>query len=348
MAEIRNNPHRRLYTTLIPLALAAAILAVAVGVILRWGAGYGSVPTNGAGDEPTWAQRVRQAALLSMRERKYDDAIRLMVTYIAKAPDDVEIRPLLARAYMAKGDNTKAEIIVDQAIQLSPHIAQVLWLKGELRRLRADGNYMNSFRAAVEQSADVTPDYWAMFGRELLAVNQTPEAAKWLQRAFDNGVKDGPTLAALGEAKLSGKEYAQAREKLEMASVKLPNDPHVSLLLATACRNLNDLKTAADIVTTTLRSHPSPELYMELGEIRLLQKRPLEAAEAFVEATHFSKFEQRAQAARKAAEIYYKHDLYMDKAVEMIKIAADLRPFDVEIQQLRAKILHAASRPQNP
>ena len=348
MVQTRNNPHRRLYTTLIPLALAAAIFVIAVGVVLRWGAGYGNVPTNGAGGEPTWAEKVRQAAAMSMREHNYDDAIRLMVAYISKSPDDVEVRPLLARAYMAKGDNTKAEIVVDQAIQLSPHIAQVLWLKGELRRLRADGNYMNSFRAAVEKSADVTPEYWAMFGRELLAVNQAPEAAKWLQRAFDNGVKDGPTLAALGEAKLSAKEYAQAREVLEMASVKRPNDPHVALLLATACRNLNDLKTAADIATTTLRGHPGPELYMELGEVRLLQKRPLEAAEAFVEATHFSRFEHRAQAARKAAEIYYVHDLYMNKAVEMIKIAIELRPFDVEIKQLRTKILQAASRPQNP
>ena len=234
---------------------------------------------------------------------------------------------------------------MDQVIWRSPHLAQALWLKGELRRLRADGNYMVSFREAVEKSTNVTPEYWAMFGRELLAVNQTPEAAKWLQRAFDNGVKDGPTLAALGETKLSLKEYAQAREVLEMASVKRPNDPHVWLLLATACRNLNDLKTAADIVTTTLRAHPGPELYMELGEIRLLQKRPLEAAEAFVEATHFTRFDHRAQAARKAAEIYYEHDLYLDKAAEMIKIAADLRPFDVEIKQLRAKILHATSRP---
>ena len=333
-----------MYTTLVPLGLAAAILVIAVGYILPRGPGRGSPVTNGA-DGETWAERVNKAAALSMREHQYDDAIRLMVTYVAKCPDDVEVRPLLAKAYMAKGDNAEAERVVDQVIWRSPHLAQALWLKGELRRLRADGNYMVSFREAVEKSTNVTPEYWAMFGRELLAVNQTPEAAKWLQRAFDNGVKDGPTLAALGETKLSLKEYAQAREVLEMASVKRPNDPHVWLLLATACRNLNDLKTAADIVTTTLRAHPGPELYMELGEIRLLQKRPLEAAEAFVEATHFTRFDHRAQAARKAAEIYYEHDLYLDKAAEMIKIAADLRPFDVEIKQLRAKILHATSRP---
>lgn len=345
MVESGNNPHRRFYTTLIPLALAAAIFVIAAGILLHWRLGYGGAVTNAPDGGPTMAEKVIQASKMSMRERQYDEAIRLMVTYVAKSPDDVEVRPLLARAYMAKCDNTKAEIVVDEVLRRSPHIAQVLWLKGQLRRLRADGDYMNSFRAAVERSTDVTPEYWAMFGRELLAANQAPEGAKWLQRAFDNGVKDGSTLAALGEAKLSIKEYAQARDVLEMASVKLPSDPHVSLLLATTCRNLNDLKTAADIVTTTLREHPGPELYMELGETRLLQKRPLEAAEAFVEATHFTRFDQRAQAARRAAEIYYKHDLFLDKALDMIKIAVELRPFDMELKQLRAKILQAASQP---
>ncbi len=348
MTESRKDPQRRPYATLTPLALAAAILAVALWFILRSHGGPGDGANGPGQNEPTLAERVRLNAARSMALRQYDEAINLMVDYVARFPDDVEVRPLLARAYMAKGDNARAEVIVDQVIRLSPHLAQAQWLKGELRRRRADPHYMNSFRAAVEQSADVTPEYWSMFGRELLAVNQTAEAAQWLQRAYDGGWKDGPTLAALGEAKLSAGQYAQARDVLEMASVKMPNDPRVSLLLATACRNLNDLKTAADIAETSLREHPGPELYMEMGEIRLLQKRPLEAAEAFAEATHFSKYDRRAQAARKAAEIYYQRGLDLEAAADLIKIAFELRPFDVEIKQLRAKILQAASQPARP
>ena len=348
MTESQKVPRRRPYATLIPLALAAVILVVAMHYINRPGAGPGNGAANGPADnEPTLADKVRQAAAMSMADRKYDEAISLMKDYIAKFPNDVEVRPLLARACMTKGDNAEAERVVDQVIWRSPHLAQALWLKGELRHRRADVNYMVSFREAVEKSADVTPEYWSMFGRELLAANQPAEAAKWLQRAYDSGWKDGPTLAALGETKLSAKQYAQAREMLEMASVKRPNDWHVSLLLATACRNLNDLKTAADILTTTLLDHQEPDLYMELGETRLLQKRPLESAEAFAEATHFSKYDRRAQAARKAAEVYYKHGLYPD-AADMIKIAFELRPFDAEIKLLRAKILLAASQPANP
>ena len=346
MTEFQKTPHYRSYTTLIPLGLAAVILVVAVGYVVHPWSDHGNIATNASGENSATSltEDVRQAVAMSMREGKGDEAIHLMVTYIARYPEDVEIRPLLARAFMVKGDNPKAEVVVDQVLLRSPHLAQALWLKGELVRRRGRLNCLFYFRKAVEESADVTPEYWSMFGRELLAVNQTAEAARWLQRAFDNGWKDGQTLSALGEAKLSNKEYAQARAVLEMASVKVPNDPHVSLLLATACRNLKDLKTAADIASTAILEHPGPELYMELGEIRLLQKRPLEAAEAFAEVTHFSKYDQRARAAQKGAEVYYKHGLYAD-ADDMIKIAIELRPFDVGIQQLRSKILQAASRP---
>jgi tetratricopeptide (TPR) repeat protein len=352
MTESQKTPRLRSYATWIPLALAAMILVIAVGFVVHPWSDHGNVATNAPDGALTMAEQVNQAAAMSMREHKYDEAIHLMVTYIARYPQDVEVRPMLAQAFMAKGENPKAEIVVDQVLLRSPHLARVLWLKGELVRRRGQLNAMFYFRKAVEDSADVTPEYWSMFGRELLAVNQTAEARKWLERAHNNGCKDGQTLRALGEARLSNKEYAQAREVLELASVQMPNDPHVSLLLATACRNLKDLKTAADILTTTLLEHPDPELYMELGETRLLQKRPLEAADAFEEATHFTKYDQRAQAARKAAEIYYKYReilyrdrLNLDAAADMIKIAIELRPFDVEIQQLRTKVLQAASRP---
>ena len=82
---------------------------------------------------------------------------------------------------------------------------------------------------------------------------------------------------------------------------------------------------------------------MELGEIRQLQNKPLEAIEAYSEATHFTKFLDRAVAAQKVAEIYLGMGI-TDEAAKFAKLAHDLRPYDPQITQLQAKIAKAAGK----
>ena len=84
---------------------------------------------------------------------------------------------------------------------------------------------------AVEDSTDATPELWSRFGRELLAQNQTVEAAKWLQQAYDNGCKDAATMGALGEARLAAKDYPKARQLLEDAMDSLRYVTGVSSLV---------------------------------------------------------------------------------------------------------------------
>lgn len=337
------KPLRRRYTLWIPLLLAAAILVVTPCIYWPKDSGQNVPPPDNG--QAAFQERVVNLARKLIANRQYAEACKLMQTYLSRFPDDTEVRPILAEAMMAQGDNAQAEKVIDQALRVSPRIARVLWIKGELRRLRADTQFMNSFRMAVEESADVTPEYWYKYGRELLAVNNSTEASKWLQKAYDANMRDGMTLSALGEARLGTGKFASAREVLEQAADKLPNDPHTALLLARACRGTGDLKAAAEILetATVAKKQYDPDLYMELGEIMALQKRPIEACDAFREVTHFSRYDRRARAATQAAEIYFANG-FKDDALEMINLAVQFRPLDPDIQKL-AKKIHAATQP---
>jgi Flp pilus assembly protein TadD len=338
MGEPVNAPESKRtppYLPLILVALAAGLIALAVHF-------YGQKiepPQKPPNPELTVADKVLTTAGPLMQAHQYAEARNLMLTYVAEFPEDTQVRPLLAQAQMALGQNEQAEHTVDQVIQRAPRRASVLWLKGELVRRRGQPNYMFFFRKAVEESVDATPETWSQFGRELLAAGQAQEADRWLGQAMENGVNDAATTAALGEVKLLAGQYEKARELLETACEKSPNNANIKLLLARACRHRGQLDRAANIVQSALDDHVDAELYMELAEIRLAQNRPMDAAGALVEAADFTAY--RAPAALRAAKIFYQQHQYARAALQ-IEPACQLRPNDPEVLQLRAQILKAA------
>lgn len=337
--EKKLTKSRLAYMPIVLLALAAGVVVMTMQMLKPPQA----KPKESVATQPalSLADRVLASAGSLMQAGQFAQASQLMETYISKFPDDVQVRPLLAQCQMALGENGPAERTIDEVIRRSPRQTQVLWLKGELVRLRGQNDYINFFRKAVEEATDVTPDYYSRFGMELLVQQKNDEAVIWLQRAIDGNCTDSGTIAAMGEAMLLTGQAQKARDLLERARDAQPSSPELALLLAQANRACGDADTAASILEETLENYLSAEVYMELAEARLLQDRPLLAAAAFVEAANFTPF--RAKAATRAAQIYLEQG-ELTLAREQIEHAYQASPADPIVLKIRSQVL-AATQP---
>ena len=340
------KPSRR-YLTIVLLVLAGA---VASGAIYMGVTNFGRPATKVQPPQanPLMAQQVIARAGRLIQAGHLTDARDLLVSHLNSYPSDNEVRSALAKTYMALGRNDLARVEVDVVLKNAPQQSDALWLKGDL--IRAAGaaggeNFVQYYKRAAE-SPDAGPGIWALYGGEMLKAGLKDDAAKYLQKALDKGLRDSRTLLPLGEIAFEENRFADAK-KLLTEAIKDPSCPlRAWLVLASAQKNESELKAAEETLLDAIDSAGDDAdqavARMELAEVLLLQDRTQEAVEEFVHAAELHA-PLRFDGYLRAARCYFVLNkismakLYVDGAVK-------LQPQDPEAIEWKKKIDSAATR----
>lgn len=273
-----------------------------------------------------------------------------MAAHVHSHHDDIEIRPLLAQAYMKLGQVAQAETTVDEMLKLDPRNAQMCWMKGELVRKRTNGqgNYMTFFKTALDVSGG-SAEISARYGLVLLEAGNAKEARVYLQAALRGGLRDGRTLGSLAKIELQEKHYDKSRELLNEALTVDEKNVGLYVMLAQAGQNTGDILGAERAIRQGLKlcrgANERGSLQNELGEILILQHRRIEAAQAFASAAQYPGLQGKASL--KAAMCYYAEDKYA-KAMAQIDQAAAINPQDPQVQRYLKLIEDARFGPDYP
>jgi tetratricopeptide (TPR) repeat protein len=257
-----------------------------------------------------------------------------MEAHVHAHPDDIEIRPLLAQAYMKLGQLDLAGKTVDDVLRLNPGDAQMWWMKGELARRQTfgQGDCMTYFKRALDVSGG-SAEMSARCGLVLLEAGNAKDARGYLQAALTGGLRDGRTLGALAKIELQEQHYDKTRELLNEALTVDEKNVQLYVMLAQAGKNTGDTRGAERAIRQGMKlckdAAQRGPLQMELGEILILQRRRIEAAQAFATAAQYPGLQGKASL--KAAMCYYDEDKYA-KAMEQIDQAAAAGLQDPQVQ----------------
>lgn len=323
------------------LALSLAVLAVALYV--WWSSGRpAEKPQVNADSKGSLTQDVLSRAKTLVAGGQPAPARDLMLAYVGTHPDDVLVRPLLARTLWDMGQLDQAQQVLSDLENISPLQAQTLWLKGQIAKARGDSEYMKLLSQAVEGPTS-EPEMAPMYALELIERGQDEQARKYLQRAADAGVSDPRIGQGLGQLALKLRQYPQAIAHLENALKLDRANAACWRMLAQAHREDGSLDQAAQTLNDALKAcRDRTGLYFELGNVRLAQSQPAQAADAYALAADPEVLakDQRLGAATEAAINYYQVGRYA-AAMKYIDLAASLDSTDARVRQWAAKIEQA-------
>ncbi len=308
-------------------------LVAGVGVYVI-GLSPGDKPPPRPERETIDAARVLRVVTPLMNAGRYVEAVSTMRAYVRSAPNDSEVRPLLAKGLVKLNRPDEAELVVDDCLRLSPRIAEALWLKGDLVRRRAGERYAFFYDQAA-RCPDAGGEIWARYGLELFDGGQDEAAEEYLRKAADAGARDARTLAALGELALRKGSLDQAEALLGEAIALEAGNARSRAALASALRQSGKIDMAEKTLREGLEARPDGGLFVALAELMQARKKTLEAADAFAAASRYPDY--RASAALEAAKCYCGLDRYA-LAMEMIDRAAAERPEDGEVVKWKKTI----------
>ncbi len=327
----RRRAYKRLVKRFVLPALAAVVVAL---TIYAWFCMKG---TGKPKSPPTLAQGVLAKARGLMKARQYGQARNIMRAHVLGHGDDTEVRPLLAEAQFMLGELDHADRTVADLLALAPENAGGLWMKGRIIHRREGKGHMEYFRRAADQGdgLEAGAEIWARYGVELLSAGRTREGKKYLTKALTDGVRDARTLGGLGELAVAEKQFEVGEKYLSEALTDTRTDPRLWVMLAKAQMNLGKTAAAAKTAEEALNIRRNGPLLVVLGEVRMLQKRREEAADAYAQAAGYD--DVAAVAAYRAATCYYLLEKY-DRATKYAQLATRLRPDDPRVKKLIAKI----------
>lgn len=334
------------YLPFVLLGLALAVVLLAVRIYKPDSPAGPAEQTSGGDAKMTLADQVMAQATDLLKLGQYGPARDLMVTYVQHQRNDLRVRPLLVETYLKLGQRDEAEQTVNEMLVLAPKMAQAIWLKGELMRLRADPKYMDCFRSAADNSVDATPEIWGRYGLELVSAGREADAEKYLRKAVDGGNKDVEVLAALGQAAFNRKDYKLAQEVLAKATAADHSHARAWATLAEAHKAQSQPQLAERVLVEAIGYNKQDHgLQMAVGRLRLEQQRWEDAAAMFAAASASRAY--RPEASLLAGRCY----LEASKpalAMKYVDIAAELRPQDASVAELRAKVELARFGPPGP
>jgi Flp pilus assembly protein TadD len=273
------------------------------------------------------------ASLLAKRQA-YEGACDVATSFIRFADrSDIVVRPLLAEAQVRLGRLAEAERTVDDLLGLAPTSTAGLWLKGELLQARGAGGAMDFFRRAAE-SDKAPPEIWARYGLLALRHDDWEQAEKYLTQAEKAGQADAATLHGLARLAQHDGKFARAEQLLQRVADARPGDPAALAMLAVAQKDADKLPQAEKTIRKAMELSESPGLWEQLGDVLLLERRRVEAGEAYARAAEHPA--HQVSAAFKAARCYYLEDKYA-LAMKYIDRAAEAAPAP-EVLALRKQI----------
>lgn len=174
--------------------------------------------------KPDLAEAASNLAALYIEGQKWDDAIALLKSALAKQGDRVELHTNLALALAGKGDQPGATAEFENALKQTPNDATLLVTYGEtLATWNQAELALAKLRLARGASTDV--GLLAQIGHDFYSLKSTSDCVPTFDKAI--GIKDAPSLRTeRGLCKMAAKDTAGAQADFQAA---ITADPKYAL-----------------------------------------------------------------------------------------------------------------------
>ena len=166
----------------------------------------------------------RGFALVELRRRNYDGAIRYAKKALELYDTDIEAILILAKAYHRKGEYELAYQYIHQAIELDPSHEEVQGASARilvgLQGTQAGIDYINELIQVMSEKKT----YQRILGEIYMEEERFPEAITAFNKVLEMDPKNKPTLMAMGLILQRQKDYNGARDLLLEAAAIDPSD----------------------------------------------------------------------------------------------------------------------------
>lgn len=343
----QGSPSRQL--TAVLMLVAAGIIGIALYIALKGDDPRPPDPLPPPKGGTVTVNEVLEAARTVIKggtQADLDAAARLMTEYVQKNPDDVAVRPLLADTLHRLGRNGEAEMTVDEVLRRPPANAPMLYLKGQLVRIRNGGDWLARLRSAAkvatDSPTDASPKIWTDFALELLALGQDDEAAGYLEQAAAKTPDDAGVLLGFGELALHRGHHDAAVQQLDKSIQRDKANPRTYIALAAAHQAGGAPAQAVATLRAGLANCPARgALNLQLGRMLLARQDYEPAAAALEQAAREAA--SNPEAFFLAAQAFYhlglKHQQgQMGKAMWHIDQSLELAPGNADYQEWNRRI----------
>ncbi len=186
-------------------------------------------------------------ASVSIRLGKCPEAVELLETLTASAPDDTESLTLLGRAYRCSGNVARANETT---------------AKFEEASKREQSNRENQTQARN----------LVIKANELARKNQPVQALEALREALEKDPKNGPAYSQLAKIYASAGRLDEARTAIDQALADHPDNPDYLYVLGRILASKGDPAGALQVLERTVRLNPrDAESYFTMGMIHARQ-----------------------------------------------------------------------------
>lgn len=227
-----------------------------------------------------------ELANVLLHQGRQQEAIEALEHSLTLAPDRPAPLCNIALAYMFSGEDRKAVTYAQRAVDAEP-LYYIGWymLAGAHERL---GEFEAALKA-VDQCLSVRPDWPQALAQRadvLIRLGRLSEALADAEKALAHGSQFDVVQVSYARALAATKQPEKARPHLLKALELNPGSQEAMINLAMVCRNAGEAAEAEEWARRCL-TYPALKGYaeLELGNALLLQNRPLEALEAFTQAT---------------------------------------------------------------
>jgi tetratricopeptide (TPR) repeat protein len=226
------------------------------------------------------------------------DAAALYGKLLAGREPSLELRARSGRFYARIGELAKAGEQGSKIVEIDPHHAAGLYLKGE--GLLAAGKALDAKQAFQQAiSVDRDPQYFDALGRaaEAMAQGGDRELQDLALRSYQAAVEAQPTsfnaLAGQGRLYVARHEAAKALPPLLAAARLEPRSAEVMFLVGAAHQELQQTAMALQWLEASTKIAPSAEAYWRLGQIYRDANQGAKAADALGNATRLAEQSER-------------------------------------------------------
>jgi putative PEP-CTERM system TPR-repeat lipoprotein len=200
---------------------------------------------------------------------------------LAVKPDHAGALSALARLALARGDAAAAEAPLARAVQISPTLS----LRIALARVRLDLGKRADARRDIDAAAALdpsSPEVAAVRGMLAIAEQRPSDAVPLLGEAATAMPARVDIALALARAQLATEDLQGSKQTLERTLAAVPNALPIRSALGGVELKLGNADAALALAKELQFSFPlHPSGYVLEGEVRLAERRYLEAAAAF-------------------------------------------------------------------
>ena len=192
-------------------------------------------------------------------QEKLDEAEEVARKFIRNYPTNAHAHALLGEVYLNRKQYEPARAQLIRALRTDPNLprAQIAlgraWLA--IGRNRGDVRDLAKARQVLTEAKNVDESQRLMaLGQVALAEGDFPTAERLLRQSLEEGAAALPVYLSLAESKARGEDLVGAAEELQRASGLAPDDAAITLSLAIAYAQFEDVDRAAAHFLKTIQA----------------------------------------------------------------------------------------------